>query len=55
MKLNSKSLVSWVVLAFIAYAIYKAPAKVGDVASDIVAFGGQALRSLSVFFDGLLT
>ena len=55
MKLNSKSLVSWVAAVFIAYAIYKAPAKIGDVTSDIITFGGHALKSISVFFDSLLT
>lgn len=55
MKFSLKNLVVWIAVAFMAYAIIKSPTKAGDVASDIIAFGGRAVKSLFVFFDGLLT
>lgn len=52
---NVKKIVMWILVAFVAYMIYKQPTKAGNILGSVLDAAVHAGKSLFIFFDGILT
>lgn len=49
-----RKVVIWLVVAFIAYAIFKSPAKSGDIVHNIWSILSNGVDQIGKFFDKIL-
>jgi len=51
---RTKTVVKWVIIGFIVYAVLKSPAQAADIARNAVDIVAQGVTAIFAFFDNLL-
>ena len=51
---RTKTVVKWVVIGFLVYAVLKSPTQAADIARTAVDIVAQGITAIFAFFDSLL-